>query len=425
MAIFESRTCVAFGWDAVGAVRAVRLRRENDGRLRVLAAVLAADGGFGENLAAARQAVQPAENELVLAGGNLAGAILFEHDFPRLGQGDLTQAIAYELPRQAPIAAEELICSWRQVPGSPEGRMRLRILAIQLRDWNQLLADLADAGIRADAVVSPWMTVDPLLAEAEAVLLPGLDEDFALRRQAEADGQRTMVLGGPPPPSVDETAAAIGLEVTSLPGVFRGDDGGHWLAPALIAAYGVGPCWRRDRPGLLPLPGELHPVRFQAQRTLFAIVLALAAVLALAFVVRLALDARRTHRALVRERQETLRQVQEFDVRNRAMEPVDAVIREFAEASPGVADMLFCLHHFTTRIPKSMSLTQLNSRGTSFDLNLRTTSDQDDKLAALESGGAFQTRHLQKRRNTDGSVNIFLKLTYRPPGQEVADVAAD
>jgi len=425
MAIFESRTCVAFGWDAMGAVRAVRLRRENDGRLRVLAAERADGGGLMDNLAAARQALRPAENELVLAGGNMAGAILFEHDFPRMGVPDLEEAIAYELPRQAPIAAEELICSWRPLAGAPEGRMRIRVLAVQLRDWNQLLADLADAGIRTDAVISPWMAIDPLLAESDAVVLPGLDEDFRLCRDPEADGRRAMVLGGMPPPPVDATAAALGLEVASLPGAFRGDDGAHWLAPALIAAYGVGPCWRRDRPGLLPLPGELHPVRFQAQRSLFAVVLALAAVLALAFVVRLALDARRTHRALLRERQETLRQVQEFEVRNRAMEPVDAVIREFAEAPPGVADMLFCLHHFTTRIPKSMSLTQLNSRGTSFDLNLRTTLDQDDKLAALESGGAFTTRHLQKRRNTDGSVNIFLKLTYQPPGQEAADVAAD
>jgi Tfp pilus assembly protein PilN len=427
MAIFESRTCVAFTWDGLGTVRAVRLHREGDGRLRVLSAVAAAEGAFVENLAAVHQSIQPAEGELVLAGGNLSGAICFEHDFPRMGSADLQEAILYEMPRQAPLAAEELLCSWRSLPGADNQRMRIRILALQRKDWDQLLGDLAAAKLRVDAVMSPWLVIDPLLGAEDAVRLPGMDEGFVLRRDPEAAGLRRMFLdAAASAPATEATAAAIGIETTSLPGAFRDADGAHWLTAALLAAYGVGPNWHRDRPGLLPLPTDLQPVRFQLHRTIFSVLMTLAALLTLVFVVRLAVEARREHRALVRERQATLRQIQEFDARNRAMEPVDTVIQGLAAVDIGVGDMLFCLHHFTTRIPKDMSLTQLNSRGNNFEMNLRTVSDKDDKLSGLEIGNWFKTRNLQKRRNTDGSVNIFLKLNYTPPWrQEKSDVAAD
>lgn len=420
MAVFDFKDCVAFSWDATAAVRAVRLRRGADGRLQVQAIAKADQGSFGANLIAVREAIAPLEGEVIIAGGNLPGAVCFDHDFPAMSLADLPQAIGFELPRRIPLPAEELRYSWRALPGDAGGSLRIRILALSLRDWDQFLVELAASGWRIDAMVSPWMAVDPLLGAHAEVAIPGLDEGFVFGRDPDGAGKRVMALGGPmtefDPPAV---LAELGVESSTAPAALRTSvdgDAEHWLSAVLLAAYGLSPAWSRDRAGLLSLPGDLHPVRFQLQRAAFMVIAGLTILFALALVGRLALEARREFNALAKERQETLRQVQEFEVRNRAMEPVDAVICELGQVDPGIAEMLACFQQLTVRIPETMSLIQFNSRGNIVELNLRLAGDGDEKLAELESGGRFVISHRQTRRNTDGTNNVFLRLTDQSSG---------
>jgi len=421
MSVFDVKESLAFAWDAAGAVRAVRVRREPDGRLHLLATATAADGSLAANLAAVREQIQPQEGELILGGGNLAGLVCFEHDFPRMASGELPQAVGFELPRRVPLAPEELHFGWRILPAAPgiaEGNMRVRVAAIPVRDWDQLLGEIAASGWRMDVLLSPWLAIDPLLSELPEVSLPGMDEGFGFRREPDASGgRRVMVAAAPAVSDPAEVLGMLGYNVTELPSEMSREQLDRWLPVCLLAAYGLSPAASRDRAGMLPLPHELQPVRFRTQRTIFMGIAALVVILVLAYLGRLSAEARGEYRALSRERRETLLQIQEFDQRNRAMEPVDSVICELAKVENGIGEMLYCLHQLTTRIPQTMSLFQLNSRGNLIELNLRMTGDGDDKLAELEAAGCFTVSNRQTRRNPDGTANVFLRLTYRSPSR--------
>lgn len=116
---------------------------------------------------------------------------VFEVRMPKLGYEELSQAVEYELSKYIPLPLSDIVWSARIVPDedSEEHSNRVRVV-FMLRDrWEKFISELQIRGLKVDALIDPFMSIDSFAA-GENVALPMVDEEHIFL--SAADGFREM-----------------------------------------------------------------------------------------------------------------------------------------------------------------------------------------------------------------------------------------
>jgi len=425
MDIFEFNECAVLTWDQDQRVYGLNAARNKQRRIEITGHAVSESGAevLAVNLAAVIEQLAPSEDQLIIAGGELSGSICFDLEMPKMAAADLKQAISYELTRHIPLDTENLILAHRIISPGPDAgdnsRQLVRIIAMEERQWNELITEFTSAGLKVDFIIHPFLVVDPLLAEEESVFLPTIEKSFSFKRAEEKTGREMVFAGSPETKELTELSHRYQecLKIDPYPLTDRDADGlAPWSPALLLAAYGLSAELHGDRGSFTLIPRELFPERFRGLRRAFIALAAIAAILTLVLIGRYWWEARQRLKGILDEQAKVKVEIGKYQQKNEELVKIDEVAEAVNSTKLGNGEIVHCLHRLTTILPKEMWIYQFSSRDNYIDLNIRSNlkNDKNNSISKLNSG-YLKTKQPHERRNPDGSLNIYLKLEYMSP----------
>lgn len=273
MGLFGGKSCIALTWAADGRCWGVHLTRDGD-RFQVEEFWRGEAGGTASvaaRLTRGLDALGHDESTRIACGGSGTTCGFVDLDMPRLTGEDLRSALAFELNRCAPIAADKLVWGYRLLhgPAGQDGQQRVRLIYMRESEWVRWVDTVSALGSGVDVLMPPIMTLDPLLAGVGLFVPCNGDADGLLFR-SNAQGGRDVVrtatveegtVGALPSPL--RVPGLVPGELEKIPAAEQRD-----FAPAvLLAMYGLSRSADADRATWVPVPLALRPTRNRYSRT--------------------------------------------------------------------------------------------------------------------------------------------------------------
>lgn len=282
---FNRTVCLAFTWDATRRCRGVRMRKTRQGMVVEDGWEAAPRDGMtlGAVLGEGFQALRGDETCTVVAGPADWPGTVVDLAMPRLELPELTRALRFELARQVPVPADQLVFGFRLLPEAGTGTTRpVRLACIREDAWQTLLTDLSGLAPGLDLFLPPVLALDPVLAGRAAAMPAG--DVFA----PAGNGPRREFISADAPAGNGQPPFGAGANPLADPRLIPGDAFAakpgavqqEYAGAVILGMYGLeapagdGKTW-------LPLPRELRIRRNRAAR-LTALALGGYALLALA-----------------------------------------------------------------------------------------------------------------------------------------------
>ena len=431
MSMWEYQECLALFWNREGDVFGIRVKTKNQ-KLQLLdSAVFNAEDGFASALSEITERLLLPSTHLIVVGGCFEGSVCFDISIPSMPTADIRQAIEYELPRHIPCDASDMVSGYRILDSTPadEGkspRLLIRIFAILKKEWNELITEFTSTGVRVDAILHPYMVLDPIMGDEERIFFPDIDDDF-IYVKSEGSHLRKMIRIEKeteedyisPIPGVDSLPDKIGFDSEMIREVINDDELKKFIPSMLMAAYSLSPAFREGQSHLIQLPRELIPERFRRLKIFFIFLLSLTVILFFGLIGRYWWDAWSRLASLESENRRIETKIKKVEKENKKLEVLDdAVIKELLEAEIGNSQMARCIHEISVVMPKKMWISHLTTKDKSIDMSVRSpVGKQGNIISALNGSGIFKTTRSNTRRNTDGTVNIYVHMDVVNPSE--------
>jgi|GEM_PF-6758766 len=402
------RSCVVLTWNREREVRGVRTEKNGRNDLPAVVAVAGPfrEGELGQRLHSAYAQLVTDEPDCILLGGMLPGELLFDLAMPKIIESAIPSALAYELPCVLPQNPENYRQSFRVVNrGAADAKENhLRLWLAPEPEWDRLIGEIDAAQLKVDAVLHPWLAVDPLLADRD-LWLSDWEDEYAFCRQERKELRQMVPCGDDPmPDGVNPEELISNRTETALEAA--------WLPAILLARYAHDSYFAADRKTLFRLPGSCQPQRCVRWRQL-AVALGI-----ITFILLLLLAGRNWHDARTRYTQITeaeakvgmlLVKQQRIVQKNLVIEKA---IQKIAETKSGNAEIPALLLHLTKKLPDKMWITSFRCKDQAVDLTISAGEDNDNILTLLSENGICVAKNLRKQRNPDGTsvLQLFLEL---------------
>ncbi len=372
--------------------------------------------GLKNNLAAVCRELNPDGEIMTVAGAAINGSTVFEIPAPALPDKDLLNALAFEIPRHIPLPQEEALWAFRKFTPSKgaEGKSKVRIWALPRKEWENTIAVVADSGIKLDYIFSPFMAENEMASNIP-FYLPQIEEHLAFSFNQE--NFREMQFVSDPLELKNTFNEFIEKHVEWDASIKELADRQQYYPCLMLAFFALADDFSANRNFLSELPPSMQPSRCRNLK-IAAIALgivSLASLLGLGF--RNWSDSYSRLAAVKAEKGRVLRSIEKIRKSNISNREIDLTVKKIYEASPGNPEILQCLHFLSEALPENMYLQEFNSSGNSVELAIRTGGEGDTDSIAWNKTKLYSPENVRKRRNSDGSSDIYLKIICKSPDE--------
>ncbi len=409
MAISKIKECVIIMWDGNFSVRAFCARKKSAKEILVLKTF--SSSGTWENLASRLSAVRaefnPSAEQVVILGGNLDGAFNVDLKIPKIPAHEIRNALSFELQRQLPLPVESLLWCYR-ISENLENSYRMRVFAVREEFWNKVLTVLLESGIKFDAFIHPAFCED---SSAEF----DLDAVNHFYEKLMQDFSKEV----PVFPSSTATSFFAASELKFNDDGAKQLDCGAFACRALFAHVLVHDVLRRIM-SPFQVPQSLRPVRFKFLKISFLMLLLINILFAVTLCVRHANDARHRFGELKRENTKINAELLKIAQEDMLSKDMDTFMKRISGVDIGETDMVGALLSLTKNLPSYIWISAFNARGNDIELTILTRNENgvQAELSKLNSLPDFSNVSIKNtRRDRDGSLAVYLKLTYEKEGK--------
>ncbi len=422
--IWEHNECVVLSWNKERSVFGVKVEKKGD-QLHVLDTAVSSENldSLSLGLAEVMGALNASETHLMLAGGDISSSIVFDITLPTMSIADTRQAVLYELPRHVPCDPQELVFGFRILPAasgkSATGKNLVRIVAVKKKHWNEIIAELSSAAIHVDAVLTPYLIIDPLLSE-EDILFYDTEEYVSFSSSSEYHGRQIIVHDSEDDisdVSFDDFLKNIGLlqyDIKALPESIQ-EDPSSFFPPLLMAAYGMTPEYGNDRNSFLKLPSSLIPERYRTLRASFFGLVATIILLMLILIGRFWWEAKDRYQKITKEITNIDQLKVNTENRTKALREKAGIISEIVKKKKGIPEIATCIRAISMVLPKTMCLGSFASRDDAIDISIRYKG-KGLTVPDLNQTKIMKVITMTTRINSrDNSTNVYVRLNYLPP----------
>ena len=423
--LWEHRECIVLYWNRAQTVFGVKVEKIGDQLIVLDSAVSSEDmDSFSLAVAEVMGVLETSESHLMLAGGYMSGTLIFDVTLPKMSIQDTRQAVIYELPRHVPCDPQELIFGFRILPSQEEddnsGKNIVRIIAIKKNNWNEIIADLSGAGVRIDAVLHPYLLIDPLLGEESDVLFYDDGKSVSCASSPEYHGRKIVLHDSDE--DISETVFGNSLryfeelhyDKDSLPSTVS-EDPVSFFPSLLMAAYGMSPEYGNDRNSIMKLPSSLLPERYRTLRASFFGLVATILFLFLILIGRFWWDAKERYHKITKE----IRNIKQMQIntenQKKALLDKAEILTEIMDKQKGIPEVATCLRTLSMILSKDMCLGSFASRDDAVDISIRYTKP-GLTVPDLNNTKVMKVITSSTRKNSrDNSTNVYVRLSYLPP----------
>ena len=325
-------------------------------------------------------------------------------------------AFAFEIPRHLALPQEECLWTFRKfIHGkNAEGKSKVRIWALPRKEWENTVAIVADSGIKLDYIVNPFMAENESVSELP-FYLPQLEKNlvFAFNQ----DHFREMQFVSDAEKQQERFKGFIDARVEWDTSIQELADKDQYFPCIMLALFALANDFSANRNFLPELPQSILPSRCRNLK-IAAIILGIVSVIAvLGLGFRNWSDSYSRLVAVKTEKGRVLKSIEKIRKSNISNRETDLTVKKIYEASPGNPEILQCLHFLSEALPENMYLQEFNSSGNTVELAIRTGGEGDTDSIAWNKTKLYSPENVRKRRNSDGSSDIYLKIICKTPDE--------
>jgi Tfp pilus assembly protein PilN len=331
----------------------------------------------------------------------MEGAVNLDIEVPKLSRQEIKKALGFELQRQVPVPVENLVWTYR-VTGHSANKTKVRIFAVKEEIWNKFLDALIQSGIKCDALLHP-IFCEGLSSEGE---LDAINEFYEELWHVSSEAA--------PNSSVIERIKSL-LKGDAAESAKAGSSAGFFMS-LVLASYATGNTFRTDRALYLPLPKQLLLARFKFLKNAFAALSSLTFFLLFLLCFRHVFDARERFAEITSEQRRVESEILRLNQEEMREKEIDDFMKKLKDSDPGDAEIIAALLSLTKNLPPHMWISMFSSRGDEIDLTVSTRRDKDAQaeLSKLNQLGEFSNVSTKNtRRDSDGTLTIYLKMTHK------------
>ncbi len=398
------KECLVITKDKNFSLRAVVARRKSDTEISIIRT--ASSLGTLEDLPARISKVysdlNPSEDHTVIIGTRLEGAFNVDIKTPKMPVNEIRNALSFELQRQIPLPIDSLAWCYR-ICSTSESSNLIRIFAVKADVWNNIVSILVQSGIKFDAFIYPAFCEDTGTDKYLDDLNHAYDELFD-------DFSRECP---------EQFSGLLSCSGTVFSGEELASDCGTLLCKSLCHHVLLGGFPSRVL-SPLEVPASLRPVRFKFLKNSFMVFLLVNALLALVLCMRYSSDARRRMNELKAERTKANAEIFKIAQEDSQNRDIDELITKMEETDPGNPDIVMALLSLTQNIPPQLYASTFNAKGSEIELTLSSRKEEgvQSEASKLNSISDFSNVSIKNtRRDRDGSVTVYLKLTHNREGR--------
>ena len=201
------------------------------------------------------------DQSYIVAGGNGQGWGMADLVMPPLKREEMQNALAFQLRKQTPLPADRLRWGYRLLPRKKgDATQKVRLFYVRSENWNSWLKAM-DGLHHVDALIPAAVALDPLLENATLTLPEEPPATGQYRYEPSPEGRQVS-------PVAEECAkpfAELLPRDLCEPGELEKlspQEQSFYVAPALLALYGLTASLNDDQSTLVPLPERFHARRF-------------------------------------------------------------------------------------------------------------------------------------------------------------------
>jgi len=365
------------------------------------------------NLKKVIETLNPDNRFYTIIGGAIENEFFFELKLPILNKENLKKALEFELPRQLPCSINDIIWSYRPYKTDIQTNSTIiRIWGILKNSWEQRQNEILKSGIKIDSFLTPFMCD---FESNDDVLLKNIDDNYSLAKSS--DGMLEMLPAANPQEAKERLGEWLKKKISiseSVKALYSDIENNETWYPAFVMAIDSLNKSFKDHKKYLPaLPIDMIPQRFREWKSACIILASIGCILLMTLAGRSWYDAHSRLTAIRAEKARIVQMLGKIKKENSASKEIDATIKKIFEASTGNAEILKCIHFMTETIPENMWVIEMNSNNDKMDLAVKTSGEGDvDAINWAKSNNMLSLENIRKRRNNDGSTDVFLKLVY-------------
>lgn len=403
----KTRECICMCWDAAGHVYGILARSGGPKeKIRIEAVSESLEDSLKANLIKVQKELNPENKFYIIAGGHLASEFVFETKIPRLDGENLHKAIEFELPREVPYPVEEL--KWSYIPyknNNENGILNVRVWGVLKKEWDHIIGEISGSGVKIDGILSPFMC--EFKNCSQPVVMETVDGGHAF--YSIPGGTSEML----PLKSPDfEKLGFMNWVKENFEGIDRICENEKFI-PVLAMVLDVMSAGFRENKKYMPkLPDEMLPQRFKEWKIACFSLASLIILTGLLLCGRMWHDASSRLAEIKKEKALIAQRISKIKKENLLNREMDATIKKISEASSGNAELLKCVHFLTEAIPDNMWVFELNSNNEKIELVVKTDTDAETDSINWSKSKILSFESVRKRRNSDGTTDVFLKLIY-------------
>lgn len=424
MSLLEYDECLALTWSDDGDVYAL-LVKQNNHKFEILNAMHlhSEEDSYATIIAQITEKLLQPSTHLIIAGGAFKESVCFDLSIPKMSDSDIRQAIQYELPRYIPNNIDDLFFGYRILPTlSPEDelpKILVRVFVITKKVWHELLTDFSSAGVKLDLIVHPFMIVDPILEDEEALYLKNIDSNFKYEKVEGAGRQMVRVtdMDRESDLQLENVAEQLNYDPESVSNRIPHSELESYIPVLMEAAFALGPEFRSASNSFIELPKELILERFRFLRNSFFLLLIVAFFFVFAFLGRAWWEDWSRLATLKDATKKVNLKLDKIRLSNNRLSNFeDGILTELQEANVGNENIAHCFHKLSVLLPKKTWLINFSVRNNTIAMTIKATPGQLPKVVkVLNSSGIFKTKSPNKRANSDGTESLYIDLIVTKP----------
>jgi hypothetical protein len=178
--MFHIKKCAVITWDIKNYFYGIKYRySKNTGKIIETCSSSEINLSFAEQIRSIYKQLKCSTEEKIIIGGYFSSSLTFSLDIHSLSINDINRYLQYELPRHLPYGIDELQWCFKPTKFTENNKKvkRIKIFVIKKDEWNKFLANIAESGIRIDAIIPPFMAIDPLYSDID-ICMAGIDQTF-------------------------------------------------------------------------------------------------------------------------------------------------------------------------------------------------------------------------------------------------------
>lgn len=201
------------------------------------------------------------DQSYIVAGGNGQGWGMADLVMPPLKREEMQNALAFQLRKQTPLPADRLRWGYRLLPRKKgDATQKVRLFYVRSENWNSWLKAM-DGLHHVDALIPAAVALDPLLENATLTLPEEPPATGQYRYEPSPEGRQVS----PVAEGCAKPFAELLPRDLCEPGELEKlspQEQSFYVAPALLALYGLTASLNDDQSTLVPLPERFHARRF-------------------------------------------------------------------------------------------------------------------------------------------------------------------